>query len=148
MQARVWESGLTRDFDLGRYTSEWRQTVNERIGIALDFDAFESVMLSALTVDDDTITVVHAIEPSVRVAVLTDNPPLLFSFQLGALKPSAEAFEIALDRLDVSAKQVLFIDDTPANADAARATGMEDVRVTSAAVLRKILDAVGVLRRR
>jgi putative hydrolase of the HAD superfamily len=165
--ARVWESGLTRDFDLGRYTSdEWRLAVNERLGLALDFEAFEAVMLSALTVDEATVAVVDAIDPRVRVAMLTDNPPLLldaiprrfpglasrfdpmlFSFQLGVLKPSAEAFARALARLGVPAGEVLFIDDTLANVEAAHAIGMEAVRFTSAGALREHLDVMGLLRR-
>lgn len=166
VRARVWESGLTRDFDLGRYTSEeWRFALNERLGLDLDFEAFEEVMLSILTVDEETIALVDAIDPRIRVAMLTDNPPLffdaiprrfpalvgrfdpmLFSFQLGVLKPAPEAFSMALARLEVPADRVLFIDDTLANVEGARAIGMEAVHFTSAAALRPHLEARGLLR--
>jgi len=166
VRTRVWESGLTRHFDLGRYTSEeWRQALNERLGLGLDLEAFEDLMLSALTVDEETIALVDAIDPRIRVAMLTDNPallldaiprrfpalvsrfdPMLFSFQLGVLKPSPDAFAMALARLEVLADQVLFIDDTLANVEGARAAGIEAVHFTSAAALRPELEARGLLQ--
>jgi FMN phosphatase YigB (HAD superfamily) len=163
---RIWESGLPEDFDRGRYTSpEWHSIVTERLGVELEFEVFEDVMLSALSTDEEVLAVVDAIDPRIRVAMLTDNPPLLldaipqrfpglvsrfdpmlFSFQLGALKPSREAFVGALARLNVDPAQVFFIDDTRVNVEAAAALGMSAVQFTSATALREHFSRCGMLR--
>ena len=44
-----------------------------------------------------------------------------------ALKPDPRAYEWALDQLGVSAGDVLFVDDQPANVEAARSCGIETV---------------------
>jgi glucose-1-phosphatase len=48
----------------------------------------------------------------------------LMSFELGAVKPDAELFDRALERLPVAPDRVLFIDDNAVNVDAARAAGL------------------------
>ena len=46
---RLWRSGLTRDFDEGRYTSlEWYEVVRERLGLGMDYERFRDVYLSPL----------------------------------------------------------------------------------------------------
>jgi putative hydrolase of the HAD superfamily len=162
---RVWASGLATAFDRGDCsTEEWRTVVNAQLGLSLDAASFEDVMLSALTVDDDVLKVVDELRGhGVRVGMLTDNPPLLFdamprrfsvllgrfdpmlfSFQLGVLKPAEEAFRLALEALGADAREVCFIDDTAANVEAAAAMGMHALQFASAAALREQLRAGGL----
>lgn len=47
-----------------------------------------------------------------------------YSYEVGHAKPSARFFESVLERLDAPATEVLFIDDTAENVDAARRVGM------------------------
>ena len=51
--------------------------------------------------------------------------PMLFSSEIGACKPSTEAFAIAEARLGVAPSEILFIDDSAANIDQARARGWD-----------------------
>jgi HAD superfamily hydrolase (TIGR01509 family) len=54
-------------------------------------------------------------------------PELLFSSQLGLAKPDPRIFEVAAQRLGVSAREVVFVDDNAANVQAARTAGMRVV---------------------
>jgi HAD superfamily hydrolase (TIGR01509 family) len=70
---------------------------------------------------------------------------MLFSCDLRALKPSPEAFHAALARLGQPAERVLFIDDTEANAAAARTLGMDAIHFTGADALRAALVERGLI---
>ena len=50
--------------------------------------------------------------------------PRLFSCRLGAVKPEPAAFEATLDALGAPPGEVVFLDDRPANVDAARQLGI------------------------
>lgn len=162
IDARIWGSGgLARAFDAGEYSSdEWYALVRDRIGLRMDFARFTNVVLDALSVDTDVLALVDEVRERRPTALLTDNPPLLrdamasrfptvasrfdpmlFSCDLRALKPSPEAFAAALARLERPAERVLFIDDTAANADAARALGMDAIHYKGAGLLRAALRA-------
>jgi HAD superfamily hydrolase (TIGR01509 family) len=165
IHARVWESGLTREFDSGRLTSaECYRVVRDRIGLRMDQDAFGEVILSALSVNRPMLDLVDEVRMRARTAMLTDNPPLLleampvrfpellerfdpitFSCQIGALKPSAVAFEAALSLLGEAAANVVFIDDTAANVEGATSVGMRSIRYTGLEHLRRDLTALGLL---
>jgi putative hydrolase of the HAD superfamily len=48
----------------------------------------------------------------------------IFSCRIGAVKPEPEIYAGALERLGAAASDVVFVDDRPANVDAARALGI------------------------
>jgi epoxide hydrolase-like predicted phosphatase len=64
------------------------------------------------------------------------------SSQVGARKPSARLFEILLDRLDLPADRVLFLDDFAGNVAGAQAAGLRTIHVTDVAAALAELDAV------
>lgn len=162
---RVWRNGLARAFDAGEYTSEqWYAIVRDRLGLRMDRERFEDVVLGALSSDAAVLAIVDAVRGHRPTALLTDNPPLLrdamatrfpevvsrfepmlFSCDLRALKPSPEAFAAALARLGRPPERVLFIDDTSANVDAARALGMAAIHYTGAEALRAALSERGLI---
>ncbi|MPZ98831.1 MAG: HAD-IA family hydrolase [Dehalococcoidia bacterium] len=163
---RVFEDGLARDFDAGRYTSEqWYEAVRDTLGLRMDFEALRDVYLGVFRPPDhELLWVVDALRAVTRTAMLTDNPPMLlealptrypellsrfdpilFSCELGCLKPSREAFEAALARLDVPPAAVLFVDDTVANVAAARDVGMDAVPFEGLVALRRELERRGLL---
>ena len=57
-------------------------------------------------------------------------PWTFVSCQTGVRKPEPAAFQIALDRLGVAPGEVVFVDDSQTNVDAAAALGMRAVRAT------------------
>ena len=66
---------------------------------------------------------------------------------MGLRKPSPEAYLAALKAVGRRADQVVFVDDNPANCDAARALGIDAIHFESAAALRPELQRAGVLPR-
>lgn len=81
--------------------------------------------------------------PRERIDALLD--PVVISGEVGLRKPHAAIFELALDRLDLPAERVLFIDDAEPNILGARAVGLQgllhtDASTTRAAIAALVLD--------
>jgi epoxide hydrolase-like predicted phosphatase len=53
----------------------------------------------------------------------------IFSSEVGHRKPNPEIFRIALEKLDVSPEETIFLDDFPAMAEGARAVGIQAIYV-------------------
>jgi epoxide hydrolase-like predicted phosphatase len=65
---------------------------------------------------------------------------VVYSHEEGVAKPDPRSYAIVCRRLGVAPERTAFLDDLPANVDAARALGMEGIRFTDAA------QAIGELR--
>ena len=61
------------------------------------------------------------------------------------VKPDPAIYRALLERNGLAAKDCLFIDDSPANVEGAKAVGMDAVRFTDADTLRRDLVARGRL---
>ena len=70
--------------------------------------------------------------------------PMFFSSRIGACKPSPEAFAAVEAALGLASAEILFIDDTAANVDAALARGWEAIHYLSNAQLVADLAARGL----
>ena len=66
------------------------------------------------------------------------------SFQLGRLKPDADAFEAVVGELGVEADRILFLDDNLINVDAARAVGLRAERTVGVDEARRALISAGL----
>lgn len=60
-----------------------------------------------------------------RFAIATAIEPWVVSGDVGHRKPSPEIYAALLDRIEVPAGEVLFVDDRPANLDAAASLGLQ-----------------------
>lgn len=69
---------------------------------------------------------------------------LVWSFQLGIAKPDAAIYRHTLDRLGVAPEEALFIDDRPANIEAAKALGIPSIQFSTVERLRDELIAAGL----
>jgi glucose-1-phosphatase len=67
------------------------------------------------------------------------------SFEIGAVKPDREAFEVVVQELGVAASRTLFLDDNQMNVDAARSVGMQARRILGVDGARAALVDAGVL---
>jgi 2-haloacid dehalogenase len=65
----------------------------------------------------------------------------------GLAKPDPRVFETLLERFGLTPETTLFIDDSPANVEAARAVGLQAIRYESPAHLRQRLEDAGLLKR-
>lgn len=69
---------------------------------------------------------------------------LFVSCRMGDAKPSQEFFDAAVEGLELEPRRVLFVDDHPANVDAARATGLRAVHLAPRRSLASLLADSGV----
>jgi putative hydrolase of the HAD superfamily len=69
----------------------------------------------------------------------------LLSFELGALKPDPEMFDLVAAALPATRSTVLFLDDVQLNVDAAEAAGLQAARARGVAEARAVLADAGVL---
>ena len=80
-----------------------------------------------------------------RYDFLTEFEHAIISGDHGVMKPDPRFFEIALERLKLSPAQCIFIDDTPANVEAAEQIGFTAIQFTDAKALRIELVQLGIL---
>ena len=67
------------------------------------------------------------------------------SFEIGMMKPRAEAFAHVAGDMGLAPSEILFFDDSPANVDGARSAGLMADRAESVADLRRVLGERGLL---
>ena len=70
---------------------------------------------------------------------------IVISGEVGVNKPDPRIFEHLVGRFGIEPAESLFIDDSPANIDAARALGFRAIQFTDAAELRRELVRLGLL---
>ena len=79
--------------------------------------------------------------PGINVTDYFDD--CFFSYRLKILKPDQAIFRYAIEHSGLKAEELLFVDDSPLNVEAARAAGMRAVHYVCGSDLRKtILDAL------
>lgn len=57
--------------------------------------------------------------------------PIMLSYEMGTRKPRQEAYLNMLENLKIEAEKCIFVDDRPANIEAARAIGIRGIVYTS-----------------
>ena len=79
-----------------------------------------------------------------RFPVLQRFDGAVVSGEEGVLKPSAEIFQVLVDRFGLVPEATLFVDDAEVNVDGARRFGLQAHRFVDAAGLEAALEAVGL----
>ncbi|MDR1196893.1 MAG: HAD family phosphatase [Candidatus Nomurabacteria bacterium] len=69
---------------------------------------------------------------------------MILSYKVGVTKPDLRIYELALQKLGISADEAIFIDDKSENTDAAEKLGIKSILFTSAADLVVKLSKLGV----
>lgn len=160
----LFTSGFDRDCDRGIHSAEdvWQRV--HALGFPGSTDELASLWALAFQPDDDVLALVRQCRERRPTALLTDNghlllralpqvlptvaeafDHLLFSCALGAVKPDAAVFEVALSRLSVAAGDAFFVDDSARNVDAARRAGLRAEIFTDADSLAGDLRAAGLI---
>jgi len=70
---------------------------------------------------------------------------VVVSGEVGAIKPDPRIFHALIDEYALDPQRAIFIDDVPANAEAATALGIHGIRFTTPPTLRAELVALGLL---
>lgn len=121
-----WDARMWTTFDPAMLA--WQQQVKE--------SGFKTAILSNMG-----DSVLESIER--EFAWLKNFDTLVWSFQLGVAKPDPAIYRHTLKQLGTDAGETLFIDDKPANVEAARALGMKALVYTGMTEMRYELLAQG-----
>ena len=144
----LYGSGFIAETERGRWSAEEIVVeVGSRLGRVVGRAELEPAWLASFPVDEDTVELVGRAAARYRTAILSNNDLLLreallsahpefgerfgaivFSAEIHALKPSAEAFRRALSVLTAEPSEVLFIDDSDTNVAGALRAGILAVR--------------------
>ena len=156
----IWRSGLDGLFDAGYFSeTEILDELKRRLGYRGSVADLREDWCTGFTLVDELMDLVDELAPAVRLAVLSDNGPLLlasiparfprllraaehivFSCETGVCKPARLAFETAVATLKVTNRaDVLFVDDLDSNCVAARRLGLRAHRFSSTERLRQAL---------
>lgn len=140
---------LAEDGAFGRCTyAEFCARLCESTGMsAADFPAFEAEFWDIYMgrPNDELIAWFGALRPRYRTAILTNSfvgareqeearygftsmtELAIYSHEEGLAKPDPRIYGLACERLGVAPEEIAFLDDAPANIDAARAFGLQAV---------------------
>jgi HAD superfamily hydrolase (TIGR01509 family) len=164
IHALLWESGFSADCDEGRYGSaaEVRAHIRAAVGLAGSDDELDEVWCSAYRPDETVLETLDRRREGIALAVFTNNGPLeeevltgrypaafaaserlFFSHRLGCRKPDPAAFSAVAAHLGAEGGDILFVDDSPRNVAAARASGWRAVTFDSPEDLARALSANG-----
>jgi putative hydrolase of the HAD superfamily len=159
-------SGLERDSDLGLFDAEGHaRELSRRLGVPATVEDCIAARAASMAPIAETIALAREVARHARVAILTNNglmvrdhlhalcPALspLFggrvfcSAEFGVGKPDPAIFLRSAERLGLPPAAILFIDDKAANAEAARAVGMDALHYGGPQALRISLRERGLL---
>jgi HAD superfamily hydrolase (TIGR01509 family) len=164
IEAELFASGLEHETDLGVYDPSGQAAeLARRLGVAVSLDDCIAARAAAMAPDADVIALAERLAPQATLAILSNNgalirdhlaalcPPLapLFggrvfcSADFGIGKPDPAIYLRCAERLGLTPARILFVDDKAANADGARAVGMQAHHHGTSAGLRAALQAYG-----
>ncbi|WP_233805474.1 HAD-IA family hydrolase [Paraburkholderia sp. HP33-1] len=162
----IWGSGLEARADSGEISDdEYLRELGALLNYPVSRAEWLDARLASITPNAPALALASRAAQRCRIAILTNNchlltdhigylnPPVarLFgphvysSAAFGAAKPAAQTYLRCVERLGAAAADTLFIDDTQANVDGARAAGLQGYRFVDAAGLSAELARRGVL---
>jgi putative hydrolase of the HAD superfamily len=160
----LWRSGFSADCDSGKYphAAEVRDRIRAATGFTGSDDDLDAAWCSAFRPDHAVRETLERHRGTRPLALFTNNGPLeqeallrlystmfdcfdhlLFSHRLGHRKPALAAFGAAARQLGAHPDDILFIDDSAANTDAARAAGWTALHFQSRETVEQALALEG-----
>jgi glucose-1-phosphatase len=165
-QQLMW-NGFYLDYSVGKLTTpQFLDTFAATYNVPREKvvpEAFTESFLKALTpmpgIED---VLAHLEKTKVTIAMLSDTSGifsvarrelpsgkyfdhLFLSFEIGYRKPDQRAYKAVTDYYKIRPQEVFFIDDNPANVEAATQFGMQGVRFTDSQALMNNLKQAGLL---
>lgn len=132
-------------------TTEFVQHLNQRLKRALSVAEFDEAWHPFFELNESIAQLVPQLRTKYQLALLSNTiashwqccqrkfsetflhfDPILLSYELGLLKPEHTIFRTATTRLGLPPERCLFVDDTAANVEAARAAGLKAVQYAGA----------------
>ncbi|HEX3982509.1 MAG TPA: HAD family phosphatase [Acidisoma sp.] len=145
VNAAIWDSGFEDAGDAGLMDQDrYLRGFGEALGYPLTRDEWTEAHAAAMTPDPAMLDLAKRLSTRMRIAVLTNNNPLVreripllcrpvaeifglnfhVSAEFGARKPEPECYLRCLDVLGARSEETLFIDDSVANVEGAREAGL------------------------
>jgi len=155
------QAAVSKDVDSGHITM---QQFYERLGhITSQTGAeVEAEFTQSMRVDQEVVALIGELQSQFTIAVVSNAESdflrqlikehnleplfehIVISSEVGYPKPSPEIFQHALERLQISPEEAIFIDDNPDNVTAAEQLGITSICHTDATSLRRSLAALGI----
>ncbi len=142
----VFESDTGRKASLGAITaSEHWAAVARRLGRpASESDAIRTEFFAGDVIDRTLLDFIRSLRPQRKTGVISNAwadmrdylvenkfddafDALVLSAEVGTMKPDPQIYHLALDKFKVKPDEAVFVDDMPANVEAARTLGMQGI---------------------
>ena len=159
----VFKSGMEKDYDLGRITSEtFGRRVVDLLGLDIEAEAIQAMWSDIFRPMEGMEELIRSLKGRYRLVLLSNtnewhfehclrNFPVVnlfdefaVSFRLGCCKPDPAIFRKALDLAGSTPKESIFIDDVPAYVESAEALGIIGIVFENADKLKEDLRSAGV----
>lgn len=158
------ENGLVNLYDEGRISSlEFFVTLRDRYGLEMDFEEFKTIWNTIFWANPDVDEAIGFLKGKgfpifllsntneLHFSYILKNFPIIhtldewiLSFEVGAKKPQKRIFDVVLQKMDVNAGEVFFVDDISENVEAAKSYGFQGMVYKDAAGLWEGLRKSGV----
>ena len=141
----VFESETSRTASVGGISEEahW-ETVARRLKRPDDTAALRAEFFAGDVVDRGLLAFIRSLRPRWKTGVISNAwsgmraymaeqkfddafDQIVISAEIGVMKPKAEIYLLALEQLGASPGEAVFVDDTVANVEGARAVGMSAI---------------------
>ena len=124
---------------------------------------FDEIFSNIFTIDDAMLQLSQTLKSSYRRFVLSNTIPQhiefvfnrypllrdfdghILSYEVGLMKPDRKIYELIMQRFGIIPDQAIFIDDLPANVEAAQATGLRAIQYKNFKKTCRELTKLGVL---
>lgn len=166
IETELFASGLERDCDRGLYSTQGQvDELARRLGVAVTVEDCVVARATSMAPFPEMIELVRELSGRVTLAILTNNGFLVrdnfaaicpvyadafagrfhCSAEFGSLKPDPATYAACAQKLGLAPEHIFFSDDMAANADGARAAGMQAQQYQSASRVRAALVESGLL---
>jgi len=164
IRERIYASGFDAECDRGEHDEGAVLELLRQIGFTGGRAELRRAWVTAFEPDTDVLALVSRLRRTRRTALFTNNGPvlraalpgqlpevfgsfddILFTCELGAAKPSPDAYQRALDRCGIGADQAFFVDDTERNVAAAIKLGIASHHFRGASSLEEALISAGLI---
>ena len=167
IRAAIWDSGFEDDSDSGRYPTgeEYIAGFADRLGFPITREQWIAARRESITPWPDALALVEMIAERCRIAIFTNNGPLMkdalaeifpeaarafgagfyCSCELGVKKPDPESYRRLLARLGISAQDAWFADDKKSNIEGASLAGLQTHLFVSVEALKRETIARGMI---
>lgn len=156
LQDTLWTSGFSTQCDNGVYTAaEMHHEFQRLLSYECDYDTFRELWALAFDPNDEVVNLVQELKASgTKIGLMTNNAEILkehllrsfpslmesfdylfFSYAAKSMKPHREFFDHVVTETGQKADDLLLVDDSQTNVDAAKSYGLNAIRFTDSSRL-------------